>query len=250
MCSAGFTAEGLWSCKLVQHQAQMNPAGYWSLQELIYNRVIFAHWTAACLFLIAGLAHLVRGLRAKLVFLSVHHHHIMPWVLSVQLPCLHGGCGHVIDWHSANNSPDDRTRNSLGIIFLQQGWLCAASRSVEKPDYNNIYKLILVTETSWGGCESLTPFLRQPIMAFLNIVVFFCSENNRRSTVPLQTKPEHALTYMRNIKERLFRTHYHPSVLQQTPRHGRETLGKLYIVYSAECHPCNYPVALAPRCCG
>lgn len=180
----------------------------------------------------------------------MHHHQIMPWVLPVQLPCLHWACGRVIDWHSANNSPDDRSRNSLGITFLQRGWLCTASRSVKNPINNNIYKLTLVTETSWDGCKSLTAFLRQPVMAFLNIAAFFCSENNGRSTVPLRTKPEHALTYMRNIRERLSSTHYHPSVLQQTPRHSRETLGKLYIVYLAKCHPCNYPVALAPRCCG
>lgn len=66
--------------------------------------------------------------------------------------------------------------------------------------------------------------------AFLNAGgVCFSSENNGRSTVPLQTKPEPALTYMWNIKGRCSVHTLPPFRSQQTPRHGPETLGKLHI---------------------
>lgn len=184
-----------------------------------------------------------------LAFLSVLHHQIMPWVLSVKFPCLQCVCRRVIDWNSANNSREGR---QPGSYVSAVGLTPCCQQGCKKKPYIIVRRNLFWSLTGWNGCESLskmTLFLRQPS---LNIVssCFFCSENNGRSTVPLQTKPEHAQTYMQNIKERLFSTHYHPSVLQQTPRHSRETLGKLYIVYSAECHPCNYPIALAPRCCG
>jgi len=45
------------------------------------------------------------------------------------------------------------------------------------------------------------------------------------------------LTHMQNIKGCSFSTHYHPSALQQTPRHSREALGRLCIVHPAERPP-------------
>lgn len=165
---------------------------------------------------------------------------------SIQLLCLQRDWGCVMDWSSAEDSLMTEAEPSWEFLFCSNVDSMLPAE-VLKTLCVLIYKLILVTDPAEIAVNPW-PILRQPVMVFWALLFFFSARKTIEAT-QFRCKQTLNMLYVKYQGVLIQYTSPPFRFTANTLSQPRDLWKTIYSIFG-ECHPGNYPIALAPQCWG